>query len=126
MWYIISYMFKKCLFFTFMFAFFLVPHLLTNQKADALFLNVGGRVNYTFYCLNGVIFWSLLPLTQSFIPYFAPYITAYPKSPFIPPTIGLKVKGKASPLPLTLCAIPSPPFVLPLPVFPVFYFGQSA
>ena len=48
-------MFKKCLFFTFVFAFFLVPHFVANQKADALYLNFGGRVTFTYYCLNGVI-----------------------------------------------------------------------
>ena len=36
--------------------FFLVPHFVANQKADALYLNFGGRVTFTYYCLNGVIF----------------------------------------------------------------------
>ena len=63
-------MFKKCLFFTFVFAFFLVPHFVANQKADALYLNFGGRVTFTYYCLNGVIFWTLLPFTQVAVPLF--------------------------------------------------------
>ncbi len=118
-------MFKKCLFFTFVFAFFLVPHFVANQKADALYLNFGGRVTFTYYCLNGVIFWTLLPFTQVAVPYFASYLVPYPKFPFLPPTAGRNVKGKAAAIPLPLCAIPLPPFVLPLPAFPVFYFGQS-
>ncbi len=118
---------KKYIFITAVFMFFVFSHFTFDQKANAFFfgLSFGGRVTLTYYCLNGVIFWSHLPVTQSLIPYFAPYIQLKPIHPFIPPIISNNIKGKAAPIPLPLCAVPYPPFLLPLPVFPVLFFSQS-
>ena len=59
---------KKYIFITAIFMFFVFSHFTFDQKANAFFfgLNFGGRVTLTYYCLNGVIFWSHLPVTQSY------------------------------------------------------------
>ena len=116
---------KKYIFITSIFAFFVFSHFTFDQKANAILsgLDFGGRVTYTYPCLNGLIFWAHLPFTQSFVPYFATYIQLKPIYPFLPPIPSNSIKGKAWPTPLPVCAVPYPPFVLP--AFPVLFFTQS-
>ena len=79
---------KKYIFITAVFMFFVFSHFTFDQKANAFFfgLNFGGRVTFTYYCLNGVIFWShKLKVTQSFVfTLFCTLIQLKPIHPFIP------------------------------------------